>query len=87
MKLTKINYKSAVFFGVFAVVMYLPFGLFMWVSRNALSAQGVSITAVQTFLVAPIQSGIIGYLMMMVMIVVYNFVAKKYPITWEVSKK
>lgn len=86
MKLTKINYKSAVFFGVFAVVMYLPFGLFMWISRSVLSAQGISITAVQTFIVAPIQSGIIGYLMMMVMILVYNFVAKKYPITWEIKK-
>ena len=87
MKLTKINYKSAVFFGALSLVMYLPFGLLMWGSRDVLLTQGVSVTAVQTFLIAPIQSGIIGYLAMMVMILVYNFVAKKYPITWDISKK
>ncbi len=87
MKLTKINYKSAVFFGALALVMYLPFGLLMWSSRDVLLAQGVSITAVQTFLIAPIQSGIIGCLIMLVAILVYNFVAKKYPISWEVDKK
>jgi len=86
MKLTKISYNSAVFFGALALVMYLPFGLFMWTSRSLLLTQGVSITAVQTFIVAPIQSGIIGYLSMLVVVLVYNFVAKKYPITWEIKK-
>ncbi|MEA3248127.1 MAG: hypothetical protein U9Q73_00300 [Nanoarchaeota archaeon] len=86
MKLTKISYKSAVFFGVLSLVMYLPFGLVMWNSRDALLTQGVSITAVQTFLSAPIQSGILGYLMTMVMILVYNFVAVRYPISWEIKK-
>lgn len=86
MKLTKINYMSAVFFGAIALVMYLPIGLLIWSSRDALLAQGVSITAVQTFLIAPIQSGIIGYLAMLVMIVIYNFVAKKYPISWDIKK-
>jgi len=86
MKLIKINYGSAVFFGALAFVMYLPLGLFMWSLRDALLAQGVAITAVQTFIVTPIIWGISGYLIFLVMIVIYNLIAKKFPISWEIKK-
>lgn len=86
MKLTSINYKSAVFFGVFSLVMYLPLGLFMWNLRDTLLTQGVTITALQTFIVTPITWGIVGYLSAIVAIAIYNFVAQKYPISWEVKK-
>jgi len=87
MRLKSINYNSAVFFGLFAFVMYMPLGFFMWSLRDTLSAQGVSITAIQTFIVTPITWGIVGYLSMIITIAIYNFVAKKYPISWEVAKK
>jgi len=86
MKLTKINYNSAVFFGVVTLLMYLAVGILQWTLRDILTAQGIQVTAVSTFLVAPIVGGIAGYLIMLVVIMVYNFVAKKYPISWEVKK-
>jgi len=86
MKITKINYGSAVFFGAFAFVMYLLLGLLQWSLRDVLIAQGIAITWVQTFVVAPIVGAIVGYLIMIVVIVIYNLVAKKYPIAWTVAK-
>jgi len=87
MKLTKINYGSAVFFGAIALVMYLALGALQWSLRDVLAAQGIMITGVQTFITAPIVGAIVGYLVMLVVIAIYNFVAKWYPIGWEVSKK
>jgi len=86
MKLTKINYNSAVIFGVLSFVMYLAIGFLQWTLRDVLIAQGISVSAVQSFVVAPIVGGIVGYLFMLLGIVLYNFVAKKYPISWEVRK-
>lgn len=88
MKLTKINYNSAVFFGAMAFLMYLAVGVLQWSIRDELlAAYNVEVTAVSAFAVAPIVGGIVGYLSMFVMIIIYNFVAKKYPISWEVKKK
>lgn len=87
MKLTKIKYGSAVFFGVFALVMYLLLGVLQWSLREVLLAQGIQLTALQTFIYAPLVGGIAGYLVTLLMIAIYNSVAKKYPIAWEVSKK
>lgn len=86
MKLTKINYGSAVFFGAMTLAMYLAIGVLQWSLRDVLVAQGIQITAVQTFITAPIIGAIVGYLVMLVMIVIYNLVARKYPISWEVKK-
>lgn len=86
MKLTKINYASAVFFGAVTLVMYLLIGLLQWSLRDVLLAQGIPITFVQTFIVAPIIGAIVGYLMMLVIIAIYNLVARKYPIGWTVKK-
>jgi hypothetical protein len=86
MKLTKINYVSAVFFGAIALIMYLLLGLLQWSLRDVLIAQGVVVTWKQTFVVTPIVGAVVGYLMMLIVISIYNFVAKKYPIGWEVKK-
>ncbi|MFH1521402.1 MAG: hypothetical protein ABIF18_00425, partial [archaeon] len=75
---------SAVFFGAISLLISLPLGSFI---RNFLSTQGIFITAVQAFIIMPIQSAIMGYLFTLAMILVYNFVAKKYPISWELGKK
>ena len=87
MKLTKINYGSAVFFGVATFVMYLALGILQWSLRDVLIAQGIAITPVQTFVTAPVLGAIVGYLIMFVAIAIYNLVAKKYPISWNVGKK
>ena len=87
MKLTKINYGSAVFFGAIALVMYLALGALQWSLRDYLAAQGIVITAVQTFVTAPIVGAIVGYVVMLVVIAIYNFVARRYPISWTIDKK
>ena len=87
MKLTKIGYGSAVYFGVISLVMYLLLGALQWSLRDVLLAQGIQLTALQTFVYAPIVGGIVGYVIFLIIISVYNSVAKKYPIAWEVSKK
>jgi len=87
MKLTKINYGSAVFFGAVALVMYLALGLLQWSLRDVLAAQGIMITGIQTFVITPAVGAILGYAVMLVVITIYNFVARRYPIAWEVSKK
>ena len=86
MKITKINYGSAVFFGAIALVMYLLLGLLQWSLRDVLIAQGITITWMQTFVVAPLVGAIVGYLIMIIVIAIYNFVARKYPISWQIKK-
>lgn len=87
MKLTKINYNSAVIFGVLSLVMYLAVGVLQWSMKDILIAQGISVSAVQTFIMAPIVGGVVGYLVALVAIALYNVVAKKYPISWDIAKK
>jgi hypothetical protein len=86
MKLEKINYDSAVIFGVLSVAMYLVIGFLQWSLRDVLLAQGIPVSAVQTFIVAPLVGGVVGYLFVLVWIVLYNVVAKRYPISWTVKK-
>lgn len=86
MKLEKINYNSAVIFGVLSLVMYLAVGVLQWSLRDILAAQGIQVAALQTFLVAPLIGGVIGYLFVLVGIALYNAVATKYPISWTVKR-
>jgi hypothetical protein len=87
MKLTKINYSSAVIFGVLSLFMWLITGLYLWSIRDILATVGTNITVVKTLIVTPITAGVVGYLFVLIGIVIYNIVARKYPIAWEVSKK
>jgi hypothetical protein len=87
MKLTKINYNSAVIFGVLSLVMYLAVGVLQWTAREQLLVNyNIQVNALQTFLVAPVIGGIVGYLVVLLGIYLYNLVARKYPIAWEVKK-
>jgi hypothetical protein len=86
MKLTKIDYNSAVFFGAFALIMYLIMGGIQWGLKDVLMTQGIQITALQTFIVAPVLGASIGYLITLAIIGAYNIVARKFPISWEVKK-
>jgi len=86
MKLTKINYGSAAFFGLIAFIMYLVVGILQWSLREGLISQGMMVTAISSFVYGPIVGGIVGYLSALVVIAIYNFVAKKYPIAWTIKK-
>ena len=86
MKLTKINYGSAVYFGVAALVMYLLLGVLQWSLRDALIAQGIEVTALQAFVYTPVVGGIVAYVLILLLIGIYNAVGKKYPVAWEVKK-
>jgi chromate transport protein ChrA len=87
MKLSKISYTSAVFFGAFALVMSLFYGTMQWIARDALMQMyNIQITLAQAFFVTPLVGGIVGYLVLVVAIFIYNAVARKFPISWEVKK-
>jgi hypothetical protein len=87
MKISKINYGSAVFFGAVALLMSLLYGTLLWGMKDAILQQsGAQVTAVLCFLQLPLIGGIIVYAMTLILIAVYNLIAKIYPIAWEVKK-
>jgi hypothetical protein len=86
-KLIKISYMSAAVFGVLSFAMYLFLGVLQWSMRDVLMTAGQSITALDSFVIAPISGGVVGYLLALTGIAIYNLVARKYPISWELSKK
>ena len=89
MKLTKINYVSAVFIGVSVLVMYFIMAVLQLVlaSQNLLVASMLGqISKVQLLVYTPIIGGVVAYLFTLVMILVYNVVARKFPISWEIKK-
>jgi len=86
MKLTKINYASAIFFGIITLIMYLILAVLQWSLRDVLATQGVVVTWFQTFIATPIIGAVVGYVFTLVLIAIYNLIAMKYPIGWEVKK-
>jgi hypothetical protein len=91
MKLSKINYKSAVFFGVFSAIIYLFGGisvLFLnWQAPEIGAEIGIGeTTLLQAIILTPLVGGIVVYLLFLFGTWVYNRVAKRYPISWEVKK-
>ena len=89
MELKKIKYASAVYFGVFALVMFLIQGIFSFIivkqAPELASVLGEA-SALQLIVYAPLIGGIVVYIFTLLAICVYNWVAQKYPITWEVKK-
>ncbi len=89
MKLSKIKYSSAAFFGVFALVIYLIIGiiswLIVWQVPEMITTFG-EITFLQVIVLTPLVGGVLSYLFVLLAIWVYNNIAKKYPISWEVKK-
>mgnify|MGYP001349119281 FL=1 len=89
MKLTKINYVSAVFIGASALVMYFILGVFqlILVSQDpTLVALMGSVSNLQVLVYTPLIGGVVAYVFTLVMILVYNVVAKKFPISWNIKK-
>ena len=44
-------------------------------------------TFLSSIVIAPLVGGLLGYLFVLFAILLYNFMAKKYPISWKASKK
>lgn len=87
MKLSKISYMSAVFIGVFSLVLSLVYGILQWIARDViLELYGVQTTFFQAVVLTPLMGGFIAYFFTLLTIFFYNMVAKKYPIAWEVKK-
>jgi len=94
MKLKRINYSSALFFGVLMALFQLLVGLAI-VATNKIRPEilvavyGASYRypgAVILLISSPIMFFISTYLTGLFSIWIYNFVAKKYPISWSVGK-
>jgi len=89
MELKRINYRSAIFFGVFAFIMYFLSGLLQILLVSQFPQYQALVGAVprfQTMLTVPIVGGVLGYLFSLLAILVYNKVALKYPVSWVVKK-
>jgi hypothetical protein len=88
MELKRINYSSAVYFAVVALVMYLVTGILQIVLLSripTLQSQFGYISPVNSLITAPIIGCIIFYLVGCLMIAIYNFVARKFPISWNIK--
>ena len=105
MELKKIQYRSAVFFCIIALVIYLIMGIVQLVVKGMLLKQIgqiatdqlptqiqqyaqalTAITPMSALVIGPIIAGIVCYLLAVLAIFIYNLIAKKYPISWEVAK-
>lgn len=89
MELRRINYASAVFFGVAAIVLYFLTGLLqlILISRVPEYAAAIgNVSAWQVLGLVPLIGGAVTYLIVSLAICIYNSVAKRYPISWVVKK-
>lgn len=86
MQLKRVSYKSAIFFGVFGLVMYLLLGILQMVLSSSLGAElGIEMTA-STVLTMALTGGFTILVLALLAILIYNIVAKKFPIAWDVGK-
>ena len=99
MKLTRINPMSSLVFGLFATIFTAIIGLLLVIGRQfAYNAEvdfseyfsyfGYSYgeSAGYILVQAPIIAGFVMFITVFIAIAIYNLVAKKFPISWEVKK-
>jgi len=90
MELKKIRYSSATFFGIAALVMYFVRGLMQLIIVNRFpeytQALFGEIVGWQVLILLPAISAFVVYLVVLLLIYIYNMVAKKYPVSWELRK-
>jgi len=88
MELKNIRYKSAVFFAAIGLIMYFLVGILqVLVAKNPTFVEMYgTVSPVQALVYTPILGMAISYIFVMLVIFVYNIIAKKYPISWEVKK-
>ncbi len=91
MELKRISYMSAIFFGVLSILLAFLLGLlkFLLSKTDPVSVVmmfGTPFLALNDLLKAPLFNGAMVYISLVVTILIYNLVAKKYPISWTVKK-
>lgn len=93
-ELKNISYKSAVFFGIITVVLYLIMGIIqISFLKNLLAANpdyadvAGSITPLNSLVIAPLASGAVVFILALVAIFIYNIIAKKFPISFDIANK
>jgi hypothetical protein len=86
MKLTKISYASAVFFAALTFISTLITGIIV-AAAPQLSAQiGIPTMTYLQALSATVTQTIGVYVGIVFAIAIYNLVARKYPVSWEIKK-
>ncbi len=91
MQLKRINYRTAYAFGVVILVLWLLRGLIVWYASSNLPqlALTLGIPAGLPFLWTvigfPLLSAVIYAIVIALIILVYNRVARTFPISWEVK--
>lgn len=91
MQLKRINYKTAFAFGIVVFALWLIRGLIVWYTSTSLPnlATSLGIPAglpfVWTVIGFPFSSAVIYSLVILFVILVYNWIAKTFPISWEVK--
>jgi hypothetical protein len=87
MKLTKISYSSAVFFGAIGFVSMFALGLLGMVSPEAALIMGSMTTLpFSGVALAALTQAVSAYIGVIFSILIYNLVAQKFPISWETKK-
>jgi len=89
MELKRIGYKSAASIGFVMLVFNLISGILKLALRNYIDgASGVLVgSAVQELVITPLMGGLLVYIFIVLIIVLYNFIAKKgFTISWEVKE-
>ncbi|RMD45441.1 hypothetical protein D6829_02405 [Candidatus Pacearchaeota archaeon] len=89
MKLKKINYSSALPIGVIVFVLQLINQIIITLAINidpSLASTFGDIPAKVRIGLTPILFGIATYLSLLLMIYIYNSIAKRFPISWSVKK-
>lgn len=91
MELKRISYSSAVAFGLVALVVQVISGILQVVIDKAVPGYftnlGIAVEPMQTIIVGPIILGVLVYLILLFVFWIYNNIAKKYPIRWELNHK
>jgi hypothetical protein len=80
---------SAVTFGIFAFIMFFVLGILrvaIVITFPVAEATFGESSIFESVIATPILGGIMVFLFFLLVIVIYNKIAKKYPITWEVKK-
>ena len=88
MKLEKISYGSAVVFGAISLISVFLLGLLGMVSPEVAALMGsATVIPFSGVVFAALAQGVAAYIGIIFIVLVYNVVAKRYPIAWTVSKK
>ena len=88
MELKNIRYRSAVFFAVLALLMYFIMGILqVLVGQDpTFVAMYGAVSSLQALVYTPLLGMVLFYLLMVLVIFIYNVVARKYPVEWTIKK-